>query len=126
MINFKNLQKLLDGMKTLPKSYDGFDMRYFYCEGDNECGTSACLLGHGALFGIGVQPKVNKSQLHWNKYSTNVFGIERDYYSTSYEWMFLFGMHWSNDISHAINRLQDFIKVQGDLNKIDRMKKEYS
>ena len=70
----------------------------------HDCGTSACLLGHGPIFGI-----INDRalQMRWDEYSQEFFGV--DQFVTDGEWDFLFSAEWPDDIQEAIARLRRYI-----------------
>lgn len=63
-------------------------------------GTSACLLGHGPIFGIS-----HDGCSDWADYALKCFGIEDE----EYGWDFLFSSHWPSDIQEAIARLGMYI-----------------
>ena len=107
----KNCIKLLLGLtdKTFKVK---FNMRMFAIrpgecrntdprEVKNECGTSACLLGHGPL--CGIRPET----CSWTAYSREF--VPRGGWLC--DWNFLFSGGWSNSIIQAVGRLHKYLKV---------------
>lgn len=119
-----NLQILRDYMAMLPENHEHFDMWDFFTEGDgfpvkpkevtrgsiNECGTSACLLGHAAL--ILNAPERYDS---WLEYSRSIFPAlhSAGAMSDNYIWEFLFSADWAhhnNTVPSAVKRLDYVLK----------------
>ena len=70
----------------------------------HDCGTSACLLGHGPIFGIIDDRDL---EMNWTAYALEFFGASQSV--ADGEWDFLFSPGWSNDIQEAIARLRKYI-----------------
>lgn len=132
-----NMDKLIEGLKSLPDDYSHLHMGSFSRHTDHrklkdgvpvseaihsnptdeefECGSSACIIGHGPMFGVTVPKrcfyKVLDNRINWPKYAETVFGINDELpngvnHSGGTEWDFCFGADWPNDIKQAIERLQ--------------------
>lgn len=114
----QNLAKLCLYMASLPPDYGHFDMAHYYCErglGDpgigearpldvHQCGTSACLLGHGPNAGIDPLPGEM-----WSTYPIRVFGCGN--YKTAALWDWLFHPLWDNSIPSAIKRMAWYLQT---------------
>lgn len=99
-----NILKLKTYLQSLPKTYDGFDMGHFVeptgwgkepspesaCsimrtevkgarkERFHECGTSACMVGHGPA--AGLRPRSSEAKRDWNAYMIEKFGYDLNGY----------------------------------------------
>lgn len=118
-----NLLKLAKGLLSLPERYKHFDMSGFFNTmsgswygGDvhyprevnkplyKHCGTIACMVGHGPMFGM--EGVYNES---WVDYSHRVFGIAPD----KMEWEYLFSGEWEeydNTILGGVKRIVTFLE----------------
>ena len=101
-----NIALLRDGlidMYCTVEYHPNFVMESFQSQStlitEHTCSTSACVAGHGPIFGIG------KFNGNWSKYAEQSFGLS----SNSLAFDFLFGNLWSNNIREAIARLDLFI-----------------
>lgn len=73
----------------------------------DECGTSACLLGHGPV--CGIKP-IGDERKDWSEYAKKF--VENDWPAAdNIDWKFLFGQEWSNDIDQAKARLFHHLTV---------------
>lgn len=99
-MNVTNLRKLSEYLKTLPDTYNKFNMGYFYYDNEFQigkkpkvgatsypCGTVACAVGHGPL----ADMPIRKDEM-WYDYSERVFGLQDD----STEWGWCFSGVWEN------------------------------
>lgn len=114
MANNQNLRLLAEGLKKLPVNYQKFDMDSFYenltgdtslfVENINECGTSACAVGHGPTI-KGLEAYRSET---WREYTERVFGV------TTFDetFTYLFGSEWANrdnTIDGAIDRIETYL-----------------
>lgn len=116
--HIKNLQALSDGLKKLPKTYKNFDMfDYSTCElnapigSDPECGTTACIAGHGPMLGIGrhyYTTHKNIRHFDWEKYVSKTFGI--CHFMAA--WHELFSPVLEGTLQDAIERLDNFLLIE--------------
>jgi hypothetical protein len=125
-MNIENLKRLREHIQTI--NPDTFKMRTFSadqyevygdCEQDaidhNWCGTSACLVGHMTTIEPLTVDEVSVENggifVDFVVYSYRVFDMEEDIDDSV--WKFLFETEWSNDIDHAIKRL-DYVIEHGE------------
>ncbi len=66
------------------------------CATKHECGTTACLLGHGVMAGIPAKPRES-----WNAYASRAFGT----HPGSSAWRWLFAAHHSDHIKAGLRRI---------------------
>lgn len=119
-IQKSNLNKILEGMRSLPAGYENLDMSTFE-DGDDEtldtsigkkgnisngCETCACIVGHGPTFGVPMIPSDFTRLGDWENYSERVFGLPVG----NGRWKFLFSDKWSDSIDECIARLEIFIE----------------
>lgn len=114
----KNLHKLGNYLASLPSDYEHFDITSFAsCVSEaynlygiltphtvpakiNNCGSSACGIGHGPV--IGLRSKHNES---WWSYGERVFGViadanaDLDYDGVSL-WVDVFSADWIDEHNH--------------------------
>jgi hypothetical protein len=95
--NLVNLDKLATYLESLPADYEHFNMSFYFKRYGasksleqiteqfnlNQCGTSACAIGHGPAAGIPIQ-----NDLLWTTYSTRAFGCT--------DWTHGFGQYMFN------------------------------
>ena len=123
----ENLAKLATFLEALPADYSHFRMAVYannprsgeidvndISQRDlNECGTSACAVGHGPAAGIPVSP----DDRTWHGYEKRVFGVslDDDYDTPSYDlWSRLFGPHHPDNPRAAAARIRNTLEALGD------------
>lgn len=106
-IHYDNLLKLADYLDTLPVDYEHFNMSNYCINSEtgfdpievaeviHECGTIACLAGHGPMAGIAPEPTPVPESQGWLSYIKENFGVSEE------EDDFLFsGRWWRVDNTH--------------------------
>lgn len=94
----KNLQILADGLYSLPKDYNNFDMAEYYSHENPttnqlpECGTVACAVGHGPAFGIPVDEYTVTGSVAWELYNDKFTDPQNE--KDDWKFAFLFGSNW--------------------------------
>jgi len=114
-----NITKVRDYLQTLPRDYKHFDMGTFFqlywdVPGkvstltpillETECGSSACIIGHGPSAGI---PPLEDE--YWGAYCRRVFGVTPAE-PTVHIWNYLFSPEQGGSHLAAIRRLNAFLK----------------
>lgn len=128
--NFENLEKLYKVTKDTPLSVMNFSMRYYRTHGyklditilqlrveGNDCGTCACLAGHGPLHPDLTVQKIQA--MDWSDYTFLAFGVRPG----TPDYMFLFSSEWDHtDLveleakeskDRALKRLRAYIDTKG-------------
>jgi hypothetical protein len=119
----QNLIKLLVGMHTI-QWLTKLDMSEFRSEDEdkwsknrlpeqskgNECGTAACLLGHGPA--CGIKPRGELEEGSWWSYSAKFVKPDnkRQDPDASAEWAFLFNSKWPNCREQCKARLYQLVQ----------------
>lgn len=104
-MNSTNLRILADGLTTVDPLH--FNMQYFTKNGQrmdypftrHSCGSAACALGHGPIFGIAPLPNHYvdgpNSGIDWFDYARDMFGIDIDELEDQALWNYLFADKWA-------------------------------
>lgn len=118
-----NLKKLADYLMTLPEDYANFDMASYFCEDGfadekmliegssiNQCGTSACAVGHAQDAGLTLTVDMTDCTVNWRQTSIDLFGLSS---SLSYGgWNWCFAAEWEttdNSPQGAAKRIYWFL-----------------
>lgn len=105
MIRTDRLRLLAEYLHSLPENYEHFDMTVYLCDVEdeihnNECGSSACALGHSPFAKL---PDLNIDDyvflfdsgelvcVDWDKLSHDYYGVK----GNSFEWKWMFSPMWT-------------------------------